>query len=171
MLFADFAQRSTFGDPRVREEDVDPIFDLLHFREDAIEVRELGDVALHRRHVPADLLDGSIELALAATRYEDVGAICDETLRRRQTNSAVAPGDDRDLSIELAHSQPLVVGVYVLGVNSTLPRASLALAIASVTCSKPYVAAIGAEIAPEATSGARRSNIAVISSGSADWYQ
>src|SRR5215467_6037716 len=171
MFFADFSEPSAFGDPRVGEEDVDPTFELLHFREKAIQVRELGDVALHRRHIPADLLDGSIELALAATRNEDVGTIGDQTLRRRQTNSAVAPGDDRYLSIELSHSQPRVVGVYVLGVNSTLPRASPALAIASVTCSKPYVAAIGAEIAPEATSGARRSNIAVISSGSADWYQ
>src|SRR5262249_10544627 len=168
---ADFGQRSALSDPRVREEDVDPTLELRHFREDAIQVCELGHVALHRRHVLADLLDGSIELALAATRNEDVGAIGDETLRRRQPNTAVAPGDDRHPSIELSHCPPLVVDAYLLGVNSTFPRASLALAIASVTCSKPYVAAIGAEIAPEATSGARRSNIAVTSSASADWYQ
>jgi hypothetical protein len=90
-------------DARIREEDVDAACAFLHRRDQAVEVGELRNVALNRGDSPADLLDGGIKLTLATTRDEDVSAVRNEPLCRRQANAAVAAGDEGDLSIEFAH--------------------------------------------------------------------
>src|SRR5262249_37557475 len=72
-----------------------------------VEVREVGDVALHAGDVLADLPDRFIELRLAASGDEDVGAFGDEPPGRGQADAAVAPGNDRDLTFQsLRHGTP-----------------------------------------------------------------
>src|SRR5262249_5961860 len=72
-----------------------------------VEVREVRDVALHAGDVPADLPDRLIELRLAASGDEDVGALGDEAPGGGQADAAAAPGDDRDLTFQfLRHRTP-----------------------------------------------------------------
>ena len=52
--------------------------------EQAVEVVEIGRVAAHAGHVPADQLDGLIERFLPPAGDEDIGAFFDEPLGARQ---------------------------------------------------------------------------------------
>jgi len=59
-----------------------------------VKIGEIGNVALHRGNVVADLFDCRIEFALTTAGDKNVCALCNEALRRSETDSAVASRDD-----------------------------------------------------------------------------
>jgi len=86
---------------------------LLHRRVQAIEIREVRDVALNAGGLSPYLLHGRIELVLPAARDEHVGALRGKPARRGEANPAVASGYHRDLSFQPLHRHcpsRLVVG-------------------------------------------------------------
>ena len=85
------------------ENHVQAAFLLLDGGEDAVQVREVGAVALQGGDVfRPDLLDRCIQVRLAATRDEDVSALGHEPLGRSQADAAVAAGNEGNFPSELA---------------------------------------------------------------------
>jgi hypothetical protein len=72
-----------------------------------VEIAEIGDVALDGRDIAADRGFGLVELALAASHDEHIGALFHEFLRGRQSDSARSAGDDGDFSAKLGHDTDL----------------------------------------------------------------
>src|ERR1700733_9027358 len=74
VLFGNFAQWYGFARAGARVQDVDLALYPLDCIEQAVEVVEIGNVAAHSSHVPANQLDGLIERLLPPARDENVGA-------------------------------------------------------------------------------------------------
>src|SRR6202035_5786885 len=104
MLLREACQGSEFARAGIGDQDIDLSL-CLHGLVEAIEVLQFGDVSPNSCHVAADRLDRFVEFLLAATRYEDVGALIDEALRRGETYSRGASGNHGHLSLQLAHSR------------------------------------------------------------------
>src|ERR1700721_2748081 len=104
MLLREGCQGSEFADAGIGDQDIDLSLGL-HGLVESIEVRQFGDVPANTCNVAADRLHGLVELLLAATRYEDVGAFVDEALRRGETYSRGAAGNHGEVSLQLAHSR------------------------------------------------------------------
>src|SRR5712672_648722 len=98
MLLREGCQGSEFADAGIGDQDIDLSLSL-HGLVESIEVRQFGDVSPNSCHVAADDLDGLVELLLAAARYEDVGAFIDEPLRRGETYSRGAAGNQGHFSL------------------------------------------------------------------------
>jgi hypothetical protein len=81
VLLADRPERGQHRDAGVGEQDVEAALLLLHPGIEPVEVREVGDIALHARDVLADLLDRFLEFRLPAAGDEDVGTLGDEPPR------------------------------------------------------------------------------------------
>src|SRR5580658_6898079 len=81
MLLGNFAQRDGFAHAGARVQDVDLALFSLDRIEQTVEVVEIGRVTAHAGHVPANQLDGLIELLLPPTRDENVGTLFNEALR------------------------------------------------------------------------------------------
>ena len=77
-----------FARASAREQDVNLALFPLDCIEQAVEVVEISRVTLDAGHVPADQLDGLIELLLPPTRDENVGALFNEALGARQRHAA-----------------------------------------------------------------------------------
>src|SRR5258708_20506217 len=94
VLFGDCVEGGEFSRPGICEENVDvaPLF--LYSSVQAIQIGEIGHVALHRGNAFADLLNRRVEFALTAAGDKDVCALRNEALRRGQSDSAVASRDD-----------------------------------------------------------------------------
>lgn len=73
----------------------------------AVQVVQVGGVALDAGDVAADLLHGLVQGVLAAAGDEDVRSLLDEQLRACQRHAGGAAGDDRDLAVKLSHSHSL----------------------------------------------------------------
>ena len=71
--------------------------------EQTLEVVEIGRVAAHAGHVPADQPDGLVERVLPTARDEDVGAFFNEPLGARQRHAARSARDDGNLTFKLSH--------------------------------------------------------------------
>jgi hypothetical protein len=99
----DLPQRDELAAARVGEEDVDPALLLLDDRVEPIEVCQDRDIALDPGDPRPERLHRRVELGLAASRDEDVRTLEGEPPRGGEPDPAVAPGDDRDLPIQLAH--------------------------------------------------------------------
>ena len=87
-----------FDEGRVRKNHID----LALLRDglvETVEVIEIGDVGLYAGHVLADLRDSLVELRLAATGDEYIGALFNEPLGGREADAAAAAAssDDGDL--------------------------------------------------------------------------
>src|SRR5215470_10591195 len=108
MLGRRLRQRHRLHYTGVGDDDVDAALLLLDRLVQAIEVGEVGDVALHDGDVAPEHALRLLELAGAAPGDEDVRALFDEPLRRRQADAAAAAADDRDLSVQFAHGVLLV---------------------------------------------------------------
>jgi len=80
-----------FARAGARVQDVDFALFPLDCLEQAVEVVEIGHVAAHAGHVPANQLDGLIELLLPPTRDENVGTLFDEALGARQPCRSILP--------------------------------------------------------------------------------
>ena len=72
--------------------------------ERTVEVVEIGRVAAHAGHVPADQPDGLVEHLLPPARDEDIGAFFDEPPGARQRHAARSTRDDRNLTLKLSHN-------------------------------------------------------------------
>src|SRR5262245_49479373 len=96
VLLADRPERGQRQEAGVGEQDVEAALLPLHGRQQPVQIRRVGDVARHAGDVLADLPDRFVQLLLAASGDEDVGALGDEPPGGGQADAAVAPGDDRD---------------------------------------------------------------------------
>src|SRR6202043_2405681 len=72
--------------------------------EEAVEVVEIGRVAAHAGHVPANQLHGLIERLLLPARDENVGAFFNEPHGARQRHAARSTRDDCNLTFKLSHN-------------------------------------------------------------------
>jgi len=107
MLLGNFAQRDGLAPASACEQDVDLALFSLDRVEQAVEVVEIRRVTTHAGHVPANQLDGLIELPLLPTRDENVGALFNEELSARQRHAARSTRDDCNFSFKLSHDYPL----------------------------------------------------------------
>ncbi len=103
MRLGDGAQGGELAQTGVGEDDVDPLALRLDRLVEAIEVSQLGDVALDAGDVVADGLHGVVKLLLAPSRDEDVGALFDKELRRGQADPFGGASDNGHFSLQLAH--------------------------------------------------------------------
>src|ERR1700730_13572536 len=98
MRLSEACQGSEFARTGISHQELD--FPLrLHGLGETIEVLQFGDVSSNACNLAADRLDGLVEFLLAATRYEDVSAFIDESLRRGETYSRGAAGNHGQLSL------------------------------------------------------------------------
>lgn len=113
-------ESSDFNNARVRDNDVDVSLFALHRRIESIDVLRATDVPLDSRYVLADLLDRSIQLLLAPTGEKDVSSLLGIPLRSSETNPAIAPRHNCDLSFQLRHfPDSLELGEISSGHRST----------------------------------------------------
>src|SRR5579863_5999935 len=103
MLLSNFAQWDGFANAGVRIQDVDLALFSLDRVEQAVEVVEIGRVTAHADYVPANQLDGFIELLLLPTGDENVGALFNEELGAGQRHAARSTRDDCNFSFKLSH--------------------------------------------------------------------
>jgi hypothetical protein len=82
---------------------VDPALFPLDRVEQTVEVVEIGCVAAHAGHVPANQLDGLVERLLPSARDENIGAFFNEPLGARQRHPARSARDDCNLTLKLSH--------------------------------------------------------------------
>ena len=87
----------------VGEQHVDTALFALHDVVEPVEIGEVPGVALNAGDVPADRLHRVVELLLAPPRDEDVGALVDKQLRRRERHAGRSGCDDCDFAVEPSH--------------------------------------------------------------------
>src|SRR5260221_13115577 len=104
MLLGNLAQWDGFTRASARVQDVDLSLFPLDRVEQTVEVVEIGRVAAHAGHVPADQLDGLVERLLPTARDENIGAFVNEPLGARQRHSARSTRDDCNLTVKLSHN-------------------------------------------------------------------
>src|SRR6202034_2974607 len=85
-------------------QDVDRALFPLDRVEQTIEVVEIGRVAPHAGHVPANQLDGLVERLLPSARDENIGSFFNEKLCARQRHAARSTRDDGNLTLQLSHN-------------------------------------------------------------------
>src|ERR1700733_11207132 len=103
MLLGNLAQWDGFARAGARVQDIDPAFFPLDRVEQTVEIVEIGRVAAHAGHVPADQLDGLVERLLPPARDEDIGAFLNKQLGARQRHAARSTRDDGNLTLKLSH--------------------------------------------------------------------
>src|SRR5439155_8271189 len=121
MLLGNLAQWDGFAHASARVQDVDPGLFPLDRVEQTVEVVEIGRVAAHAGHVPADQLDGLIQRLLSPARDENIGAFFNEPPGARQRHAARSTRDDCNLTVKLSHDFSLH---SVFGCSGTPPRTS-----------------------------------------------
>ena len=67
-----------FDEPGAGDDDIERAFLIFHRLIEPVEIAEFGDVPPHGRNVTADFGFGPVELALAASHDEHMGALLDE---------------------------------------------------------------------------------------------
>src|SRR6185312_10506144 len=103
VLLGNLAQWDGFAYAGARVQDVDLALFPFDCVEQAVEVVEIGRVAAHAGHVPANQPDGLVERLLPPARDENIGAFFDEPPGARQRHAARSARDDRNLILELSH--------------------------------------------------------------------
>src|SRR5438270_7033764 len=100
MIVCNLAKRSKFADARIRKNDVELAFLLLHCRVQPVQVRRFGHITLNARYVMPDLVHRCDQLALPAAHDEYERAFLNEPLCRCKSNSAAASGNHCNLLCE-----------------------------------------------------------------------
>src|SRR3979490_468854 len=103
MLLGNYAQWDGFAHAGARVQDVDLALFPLDRVAQTVEVVEIGRVAAHAGHVPADQLDGLVQRLLFPARDENIGAFFNEPLGARQRHAARSTRDDCNLTFKLSH--------------------------------------------------------------------
>src|ERR1700677_3278187 len=104
MLLGNLAQWDGFARASARVQDVEPALFPLDRVEQPVEVVEIGRVAAHAGHVPADQLDGLVQRLLSPARDENIGAFFNEPPGARQRHTARSTRDDCNLTLKLSHN-------------------------------------------------------------------
>ena len=104
MLLGNLAQSGRLALTSARKQDVDLALFPFDRIEQTVEVVEIGRVAAHAGHVPANQFDGLIERLLPPARDENVGALFNEPLGARQRPAARSTRDDCNFSFKLSHN-------------------------------------------------------------------
>src|ERR1700675_4755845 len=120
MLLGNLAQWDGFARAGARVQDVAPALFPLDRVEQAVEVVEIGRVAAHAGHVPANQPDGLVERLLPSARDENVGAFLNEPLGARQRHAARSTGDDCNLTLKVSHDFSFQASAF--GRSGTPPR-------------------------------------------------
>jgi len=103
VLLGDLFEFGGFAATGTGEEDVDLALLTFDGLVETVEVGQVGGIALYAGDVSANELHGLIELVLAASGDEDVGAFFDEELGCCERHARGRCGDDCHFSFELAH--------------------------------------------------------------------
>src|SRR4051812_8629658 len=103
MLLGNLAQWDGFARASARVKDVDPALFPLDRVEQTVEVVEIGRVAAHAGHVPADQLDGLVQRLLSPARDENIGAFFNE----RWALASAMPLDPPVMTATLRSSFPM----------------------------------------------------------------
>jgi hypothetical protein len=103
VLLGNFAQWDGFAHAGARKQDVDLALFPLDRVEQTVEVVEIGRVAAHAGHVPANQPDGLVERLLPPARDENVGAFFNEPPGARQHHAARSTRDDCNFTFKLSH--------------------------------------------------------------------
>src|ERR1700737_2282115 len=112
MLLGNLAQWDGFARAGARVQDVDLALFPLDCIEQAVEVVEIGRVAAHAGHVPADPLDGLVQRLLFPARDENIRAFFNEPLGARQRHAARSTRDDCNLTLKLSHDFSICLWLF-----------------------------------------------------------
>src|SRR3982075_4128430 len=99
MLLGNFAQWDGFAPAGARVQDIDLALFPLDCVEQAVEVVEIGRVAAHAGHVPANQPDGLVERLLPSARDENIGAFFNEPPGARLRHAARSTSDDCNFTV------------------------------------------------------------------------
>ena len=122
MLLGNLAQWDGFARAGARVQDVDPALFPLDRVEQTVEVVEIGRVAAHAGHVPADQLDGLVQRLLSPARDENIGAFFNEPLGARQRHAARSTRDDCNLTFKLSHDCSFQASALIVRGHPREPR-------------------------------------------------
>src|SRR4051812_23683112 len=125
LLLGDLAERCGLAPAGAGPQQVEAPLLALDGVEQAVQVAQIGGVALDAGDVAADLLHCLVQGVLAAAGDEDVRALVDEPLRAGQRHAGGAAGDDRDLAVELSHGRSFA---------SVVPYAPATTALSTPSC-------------------------------------
>jgi hypothetical protein len=98
VFFSDFAKWGKFTEASIGEDYIEVSLLLLDRGEQAIEVFQLGNIALNTHDVFTDRFYGSIKFSLATTRDKDIGTFGDKALGGGKTDATVTASDKSDFS-------------------------------------------------------------------------
>ena len=84
----------------VEEEGFRPV--LASHGEEAVEIPQIRDVTLDGSNIPADFLNGLVQLRLTPSSNEYIGAFAHEPFGSGETDSAVPSRDDSYLPLEFS---------------------------------------------------------------------
>ena len=98
MLLGDLAEAAKFVIPGVDRQHVGMSCLVLNRRVNAVEVAEVGGVALNRGGVAADRGDGLVQLGLAPAGNKNACAFLGETFGDPETDPGAAAGHERDFA-------------------------------------------------------------------------
>jgi hypothetical protein len=110
LLLGDLPQCGEFVNPGIYREHIDTPGARLNSGIDAVEVGEVGDIALNRCGIAADRGDGLIQLRLTAANNKYARAFFNEMCGDAETDAGAAAGDDSDLVRQLADHRDLPSG-------------------------------------------------------------
>jgi hypothetical protein len=133
MLLGNFAQWHGFARAGARVQDIDVTLDPLDRIEQAVEVVEIGRVAAHAGHIPANQPDGLIERLLPPARDENIGAFFNEQLGARQRHAARSTRDDCNLTVKLSHN------FSCRGVGTVPENLEMGLPASGVECGSAHI--------------------------------
>src|ERR1700686_219525 len=98
MRLCDLFQQGKFGHSSVSKEHINAP-PLTHGFVEAIEVGQVGNVALNASNIASDCIHSLVKFLLAAPRDENVGTLFDRELRRGKPYSGGDAGDDAPFSV------------------------------------------------------------------------
>ena len=116
MILGDLPQRNGFADAGAREQNVDLALLSLDRLEQAVEIVEIGRVALDAGYVAANLLDGLIERLLLTARHENVCPFFHEQLGACQRHAVGSARDHCNFAFKLSHDDFLFHTVWLLAI-------------------------------------------------------
>jgi hypothetical protein len=101
MLLGDLSQRGEFVDPGIRRQHVDMPGLRFDGCVDAVEIGEVGGIALDRRGIAADRGHCLIQFGLMAAGDKHSGAFLGKMLSDAEANAGAAARDDSDFACKL----------------------------------------------------------------------
>src|SRR5580704_5645768 len=115
--------RRELSNAGICHENIDLSKTLAGLREQVLDVTEFSHVALDRKHLAAQTARRQIERSAVATEDDDLRTVGLKFLRGRQSNSAIAPCNHRNLIFELHFALPHAsVVILFIAIHPALAR-------------------------------------------------